>query len=246
MLRRHRELAGRSLADVAAAAHCSPAHLSEVERGRKDVSAERLVGVAAALDVPLHILYADIADELTPQSLTDARASDHDPRAQLQLAAAALNADAPARRGPVQHLPGERGAAAAAPHRLRRAAARGRAMSVVPTVVESTSRGERSYDIYSRLLRDRIIFLGDQITDDVANLVTAQLLFLESEDPGKPINLYINSPGGSVTAALSMYDAMQWVSAPVSTICLGHGGERRLAAARRRRARGGGWRCPTR
>ncbi len=94
-------------------------------------------------------------------------------------------------------------------------------MSLVPTVVESTTRGERSYDIYSRLLRDRIIFLGDQITDDVANLVTAQLLFLESEDPGKPIHLYINSPGGSVTSALSMYDAMQYVSAPVSTICLG-------------------------
>ncbi len=106
-------------------------------------------------------------------------------------------------------------------------------MSVIPTVVESTTRGERSYDIYSRLLRDRIIFLGDQITDDVANLVTAQLLFLESEDPGKPINLYINSPGGSVTAAMSMYDAMQWVSAPVSTICLGmaaSGGSLLLAA----------------
>ncbi len=94
-------------------------------------------------------------------------------------------------------------------------------MTVVPTVVESTARGERSYDIYSRLLRDRIIFLGDQITDDVANLVTAQLLFLESEDPGKPIHLYINSPGGSVTSAMSMYDAVQYVSAPVSTICLG-------------------------
>jgi ATP-dependent Clp protease, protease subunit len=91
----------------------------------------------------------------------------------------------------------------------------------VPTVVESTSRGERSYDICSRLLRDRIIFLGDQITDDAANLVTAQLLFLESEDPGKPISLYINSPGGSLTSALSMYDAMQYVSAEVSTICLG-------------------------
>jgi ATP-dependent Clp protease, protease subunit len=94
-------------------------------------------------------------------------------------------------------------------------------MTLVPTVVESTSRGERSYDIYSRLLRDRIIFLGDQITDDVANLVTAQLPFLESEDPGKPISLYINSPGGSLTSALSMYDAMQYVSAEVSTICLG-------------------------
>jgi ATP-dependent Clp protease protease subunit len=106
-------------------------------------------------------------------------------------------------------------------------------VSVIPTVVESTSRGERSYDIYSRLLRDRIVFLGDQITDDVANLVTAQLLFLESEDPGKPINLYINSPGGSVTSAMSMYDAMQYVSAPVSTICLGmaaSGGSLLLAA----------------
>ena len=94
VLRRHREIAGRSLADVAAAAHCSPAHLSEVERGRKDVSAERLVGVAAALDVPLHLLYADIAEQLTPQSVTEARASQHDPRAQLQLAAATLNRDA--------------------------------------------------------------------------------------------------------------------------------------------------------
>ncbi len=94
-------------------------------------------------------------------------------------------------------------------------------MSVIPTVVESTTRGERSYDIYSRLLRDRIIFLGDQITDETANLVTAQLLFLEGEDPGKPIHLYINSPGGSVASALSMYDAMQYVSALVSTICLG-------------------------
>jgi ATP-dependent Clp protease protease subunit len=106
-------------------------------------------------------------------------------------------------------------------------------MTLVPTVVESTSRGERSYDIYSRLLRDRIIFLGDQITDDVANLVTAQLLFLESEDPGKPISLYINSPGGSLTSALSMYDAMQYVSAEVSTICLGmaaSGGSLLLAA----------------
>ena len=94
-------------------------------------------------------------------------------------------------------------------------------MTLVPTVVESTSRGERSYDIYSRLLRDRIVFLGDEISDDAANLVTAQLLFLESEEAGKPISLYINSPGGSVTAALSIYDTMQYVSAPVSTICLG-------------------------
>ncbi|MFI5313565.1 MAG: helix-turn-helix domain-containing protein [Candidatus Dormibacteria bacterium] len=94
VLRRHRELSRRSLADVAAAAHCSPAHLSEVERGRKDVSAERLVAMAAALDVPLHVVYGDLAEALTPQSLTDARASADDPRAQLQLAAATLDADA--------------------------------------------------------------------------------------------------------------------------------------------------------
>jgi transcriptional regulator with XRE-family HTH domain len=94
VLRRHRELSRRSLADVAAAAHCSPAHLSEVERGRKDVSTSRLVAMAAALDVPLHVLYADIADALTPPDLADARASSHDPRTQIQLAAAMLNADA--------------------------------------------------------------------------------------------------------------------------------------------------------
>jgi transcriptional regulator with XRE-family HTH domain len=94
VLRRHRELSRRSLADVAAAAHCSPAHLSEVERGRKDVSAERLVAMAAALDVPLHVLYADIADALAPPGLTDARAASSDPRAQLQVAAAMLNGDA--------------------------------------------------------------------------------------------------------------------------------------------------------
>jgi ATP-dependent Clp protease protease subunit len=104
---------------------------------------------------------------------------------------------------------------------------------IVPTVVESTAGGERAYDIYSRLLRDRIVFLGEQITDDVANLVTAQLLFLDSEEPGKPVSLYINSPGGSVTAALSMIDAMQYVSSPVSTLCLGmaaSGGSLLLAA----------------
>jgi ATP-dependent Clp protease protease subunit len=106
-------------------------------------------------------------------------------------------------------------------------------MTLVPTVVESTSRGERAYDIYSRLLRDRIVFLGAEITDDTANLVTAQLLFLQSEDADKSISLYINSPGGSVTAALSIYDAMQYVSTPVSTICLGmaaSGGSLLLAA----------------
>jgi ATP-dependent Clp protease protease subunit len=94
-------------------------------------------------------------------------------------------------------------------------------MQLVPMVVEQSSRGERAYDIYSRLLKDRIVFLGTAINDDVANLVIAQMLFLESEDPEKDINLYINSPGGSVTAGLAIYDTMQYVKAPVSTICLG-------------------------
>jgi len=95
-------------------------------------------------------------------------------------------------------------------------------MSVlVPYVVEQTGRGERSYDIFSRLLKDRIVFLGGTITDDVANLVTAQLLFLESEDPEREINMYINSPGGSVTAGLAIYDTMQFVKPPVSTLCVG-------------------------
>jgi ATP-dependent Clp protease, protease subunit len=92
---------------------------------------------------------------------------------------------------------------------------------LVPFVIEQTGRGERSYDIYSRLLKDRIVFLGGQITDDHANLVTAQLLFLESEDPEKEINMYINSPGGSVTAGLAIYDTMQFVKPPVSTLCVG-------------------------
>src|SRR5215468_5900055 len=92
---------------------------------------------------------------------------------------------------------------------------------LVPFVVEQTGRGERSYDIYSRLLKDRIVFVGGQITDDHANLVTAQLLFLESEDPEKEINMYINSPGGSVTAGLAIYDTMQFVKPPVSTLCVG-------------------------
>jgi ATP-dependent Clp protease protease subunit len=92
---------------------------------------------------------------------------------------------------------------------------------LVPFVVEQTGRGERSYDIYSRLLKDRIVFVGGQITDEVSNLVTAQLLFLESEDPEKEINMYINSPGGSVTAGLAMYDTMQFVKPPVSTLCVG-------------------------
>lgn len=95
-------------------------------------------------------------------------------------------------------------------------------MSVlVPYVVEQTGRGERSYDIYSRLLKDRIVFLGGQVTDDLASLVTAQLLFLESEDPEREINMYINSPGGSVTAGLAIYDTMQFVKPPVSTLCVG-------------------------
>ena len=91
----------------------------------------------------------------------------------------------------------------------------------IPYVIEQTGRGERSYDIYSRLLKDRIIFLGSEIVDDVANSVVAQLLFLESEDPDKDINLYINSPGGSVTAGLAIYDTMQYIKPKVSTICVG-------------------------
>ncbi len=95
-------------------------------------------------------------------------------------------------------------------------------MSVlVPYVVEQTGRGERSYDIYSRLLKDRIVFVGGPVSDDLANLVTAQLLFLESEDPEREINMYINSPGGSVTAGLAIYDTMQFVKPPVSTLCVG-------------------------
>jgi ATP-dependent Clp protease protease subunit len=92
---------------------------------------------------------------------------------------------------------------------------------LVPYVVEQTGRGERAYDIYSRLLKDRIVFIGGPVTDDVANLVTAQLLFLESEDPDREINMYINSPGGSVTAGLAIYDTMQFVRPPVSTLCVG-------------------------
>ena len=92
---------------------------------------------------------------------------------------------------------------------------------MVPIVVEQTSRGERSYDIYSRLLKDRVVFLGGQVNDDIANLVIAQLLFLESEDPDKDIHLYINSPGGSVTAGMAIFDTMQYVKPDVSTICIG-------------------------
>jgi ATP-dependent Clp protease protease subunit len=94
-------------------------------------------------------------------------------------------------------------------------------MNLVPIVVEQTSRGERSYDIYSRLLKDRIVFIGSPVDDDVANLVIAQLLFLEAEDPDKDINLYINSPGGVVTAGMAIYDTMQFIKPPVATVCLG-------------------------
>ena len=94
-------------------------------------------------------------------------------------------------------------------------------MSLVPYVIEQTSRGERSYDIYSRLLKDRIIFLGEEVNETTASLVVAQLLFLESEDSTKDINLYINSPGGSVTAGMAIYDTMQYIKCDVSTICIG-------------------------
>ena len=94
-------------------------------------------------------------------------------------------------------------------------------MSLVPYVVEQTSKGERSYDIYSRLLKDRIIFLGEEVNEVTASLVVAQLLFLEAEDPDKDIHLYINSPGGSVTAGMAIYDTMQYIKCDVSTICIG-------------------------
>lgn len=92
---------------------------------------------------------------------------------------------------------------------------------LIPMVIEQSSRGERAYDIYSRLLKDRIIFMGEQVTDNTANLMIAQMLFLESEDPDKDINLYINSPGGSVTAGLAIYDTMQYIKPEVATICMG-------------------------
>ena len=94
-------------------------------------------------------------------------------------------------------------------------------MALVPTVIETTNRGERAYDIYSRLLKERIIFLGDEVNDVTASLVVAQLLFLESEDSNKDINLYINSPGGSVTAGMAIYDTMNYIKCDVSTICVG-------------------------
>ena len=94
-------------------------------------------------------------------------------------------------------------------------------MSLVPYVIEQTSRGERSYDIYSRLLKDRIIFLGEEVNDVTASLVVAQLLFLEAEDPGKDIHLYINSPGGSISAGMAIYDTMNYIKCDVSTVCIG-------------------------
>lgn len=94
-------------------------------------------------------------------------------------------------------------------------------MSLVPYVIEQTSRGERSYDIYSRLLEERIIFLGEEVTDTSASIIVAELLFLESKDPGKDIHLYINSPGGSVTAGMAIYDTMRYIKCDVSTICVG-------------------------
>ena len=94
-------------------------------------------------------------------------------------------------------------------------------MSLVPTVIEQSSRGERAFDIYSRLLKDRIIFLGEEVTDVSANLIVSQLLFLESEDPGKDIQMYINSPGGSVSAGMAIYGTMQFIKCDVSTICMG-------------------------
>ena len=109
-------------------------------------------------------------------------------------------------------------------------------MPLIPMVIEQTGRGERAYDIYSRLLKDRIIFLGTQIDDNVANVVIAQLLFLESEDPEKEIHLYINSPGGLVSAGLAVYDTMQYVKPDISTICMGQAASMGGAFACRRRA----------
>ncbi len=94
-------------------------------------------------------------------------------------------------------------------------------MTLIPMVIEQTSKGERAYDIYSRLLKDRIVFLGTQVSDEIANLLIAQLLFLESEDPDKDINFYINSPGGSVTAGLAVYDTMQYIKPDIATVCIG-------------------------
>ena len=110
-------------------------------------------------------------------------------------------------------------------------------MALIPYVIEQTSRGERSYDIYSRLLKDRIIFLGEEVNDYSASVVVAQLLFLEAEDPEKEIHLYINSPGGSVTAGMAIYDTMQYIKCDVSTICVGMAASTRASAWRSRTRR---------
>ena len=117
---------------------------------------------------------------------------------------------------------------------------------LIPMVVEQTSRGERSFDIYSRLLNERIVFLGTPVDDQIANLIVAQLLHLESEDPDKDISLYINSPGGSVYAGLAIYDTMQFIKPDVSDDLRRHRDEHGRAAAGGRRRRASGWRCPTR
>ncbi|WP_257006495.1 ATP-dependent Clp endopeptidase proteolytic subunit ClpP [Haemophilus sp. CCUG 66565] len=104
---------------------------------------------------------------------------------------------------------------------MRNFSEKGKKMSVIPMVVEQTSRGERSYDIYSRLLKERVIFLSGEVEDRMANLIVAQLLFLESEDPTKDINIYINSPGGSVTAGMAIYDTMQFIKPDIRTLCIG-------------------------
>ena len=119
-------------------------------------------------------------------------------------------------------------------------------MPLVPMVVEQTSRGERAYDIYSRLLKDNIVFIGQPIDDVLSNLVIAQLLFLEAEDPDQDISIYINSPGGSVTAGLAIYDTMQFVKPDISTFCVGPGGQHGGGAAVRGAPRASASRCPTR
>ena len=118
-------------------------------------------------------------------------------------------------------------------------------MSLVPYVIEQTSRGERSYDIYSRLLKDRIIFLGEEVTDVAASMIVAQLLFLEAEDPDKDIHLYINSPGGSVTAGLAIYDTMQYIKCDVATILYWYGSKHGIVPVSRRNQRQSGLHCRT-
>ena len=116
-------------------------------------------------------------------------------------------------------------------------------MAYVPMVVEQSSQGERSYDIYSRLLKDRIVLLGSEVNDPVASLICAQLLFLESQDPEKEIYLYINSPGGSVTAGMAIYDTMNYITPPVATVCMGRAASMGAFSARARR--GCATPCPT-